>query len=264
MPIPEWIQAAANEAAGMTADERERALMQIRGLATAQAAPENVRPVPVMTLGDFLELDIPTPPMVASYVAYRGEVSSLSARAGKGKTTFSLNRFVRWAAGQPMFPGVLNTYRGKDEKVMAPEAPIKTLVIENEGSSGETQGHFRDIISHGEFSDEQESTIRENLLIWGDGSWSGVEVDDPRGLDLLHQACEEWKPDILFLEPFRSIWSGEENDVTAMSAALKALKGVAAAHDCAVMITHHERKSGVGDGGDEMDASRGATALEGV
>lgn len=236
-------------------DKQEQLLKQIRLKSVTDAPAEDLLQAPISTLGDYLEMDLPIPPeVVKPGLIVRGEIHSLSSRAGKGKTTFTLNRFVRWAAGLPLFADL--------PEVMAPAEPVKTLIIENEGSAGYFQDRMKDIINHGGYNEAEIELIRQNILVWGDGSYSGVKVDDGSKLEILRRGVKKWEPDIVFLDPFRSIWQGDENDGSQMHAAVDSLQQLASDFDCAVCMNHHEGKGK--DNSDAMDFSRGSTVLEGA
>jgi hypothetical protein len=78
---------------------------------------------------------------------------------------------------------------------------------------------------------------------------------------------DEFKPDVLMLDPFVELHSAEENDNTAVRAVLARLRAMAVAHDMSTAILHHARKGGGdrrgGDAGDP-DSLRGASAIVGA
>jgi hypothetical protein len=245
-------------------DDHERNAMVARAklLAMQSAAPEQFEP-PIRNLADYLAWDIPAPPvLVAPALVVRGGITCTIGRAGKGKTQMNLNRVLKWAAGKPVFDGI----KTKDGQViLGPERPLRTLIIENEGAAGMFHRQLGVMFNaKGWLDDEDRELARENVLVWGDGGWSGLKLDDEQQLNNVRAGCEKWKPDIVFIEPFRGLWKGEENSATDMAIVADALSSIAADYDCGVILTHHERKSGVGDDGEKMSAGRGSTVLEGV
>ena len=219
--------------------------------------PENP-PAPIRTLGEYLDTEIETPPaIIAPGLVVEGGVSVLISRGGKGKTALSLNRLLRWGAGLPLhdeLPEVNVPFDGE---------PVKSLIIENEGSPGHFQRILRRILDGPCFTPAQRELARENVSIWGDGGWSGLKVDDKTDLELIMRGVEESGCKVLFLEPFRGLWTGEENSSTEMSQTLDKISSVANGYGVGVMITHHERKSKPGEGGDAMDVARGSGVFEG-
>lgn len=242
----------------LPAEEREAAAKRINQLVRAQAPPEDaVLQPPVHTLTEYLEHKIETPPfLVSGAELVRGEITATIARAGKGKTTLGMNRMIRWAAGRPLFDEL------KDSQV--PIEPIKILMIENEGVASFMQEKLGLLQDHGAgLTAEEKALVGENLLIWGDGGYSGLKVDRETDVELVRRALDKYAPDAILLEPFRGIWRGDENDATAMEEVLDVLVELAHDYNCGIMLAHHERKSGAGDDGEQMSRARGSGVLEG-
>lgn len=235
--------------------DRDAAKAALRQYVIAQLPEEQLgEDYLVSTLGEYLDRKIENPPMlVEPGLVARGALSSLTSRAGKGKTSISLNCLVRWSMGKPLFdelPDVLN-----------PVAPLRVLVIENEGAPGHFQDILTRIISKNGFTEEEKGLARKNMHIWGDGGWSGLKLDREEDLKMVSAAVAKTQADIAFIEPFRGLWSGDENSSTDMAVVLDAMSQIASENQCAVMLTHHETKSGGGE--EAMDAARGSTAFEG-
>lgn len=250
-------KAAADYLLGLSPDDREAAERRINQLLRVSLPADDLslRP-PIRTLGDYLGSKIEVPPfLISGGQLVRGEITATIARAGKGKTTLGMNRMVRWAAGAPLFDEL------KDSQ--APFEPVKILMIENEGVASFMQEKLSLLLHTGaELNPDQVRLAEENLLVWGDGGYSGLKVDADADLELIRMGCEEWSPDAILLEPFRGIWTGDENDSSAMESVLDRLNALAHDYDLGIMLAHHENKSGGGDTGEWMNASRGSTVLE--
>lgn len=255
--IHESTQSYAQHLASLPSDEaRAQAEQQKRQMVLAQLPDEAVGRPPIRPLGEYLDDEIELPPMlVEPGLVARGAITSMTARGGKGKTAVSLNRLLRYSMGLPMFDALPD--------VMKPVQPLRVLLIENEGAPGHFQKVLRTILYEQDFTTEQRELARENVIVWGDGGWSGLKLDDDANLDLVDRATGQCEADIVFLEPFRGLWRGNENDSTEMANVLDSLSGLAVRHACGVLITHHERKSGVESSEDAMSAARGSGALEG-
>lgn len=250
------IKAAAEFLTTLPEDDRERGIEIIRARALAAAPSDEVGKPPVRTLGEYLEWEVPMPPMLVDPgLVARGAITVLVSRGGKGKTAVSLNMLVRWAMGKPLYDEL--------DDVLAPTdgQPLKSLIIENEGAPGMFQHHIRKIVDH--YKGAERAQIEKNILIWGDGGWSDMKLDEDRSINLVARALEEHKPDIVFLEPFKGLWRGDENSNVDMDNVLDKITGLATLNHCGVILTHHERKAGAGDDGEELSALRGASALEG-
>lgn len=254
--IPESWKSVAAELAELPEEQRKRGVRVIETLATNNAPSEEVGKPPVATLGDYLERELnETPVLVHPGIMARGAITAMVSRGGKGKTAVSLNRIIRWAMGKPLFDELPD--------VMRPDGELRSLIIENEGAPGHFQKVLRTILENNNFTEEDQAKARENICIYGDGGWSGLKLDDEANVRLVKRAVEECKPDIVFIEPFRGLWRGNENDSTEMSNVMDAFSDIANTYECAILLTHHERKSGAGDGADPMDAARGSGVLEG-
>lgn len=249
------------------AEERKKIMRQAGSLAMNAATEEVLAPEPpIRTLKQYLLDAIEVPPVLVGSdkcpIVVRGGVNGTIGRAGKGKTVMALNRMLRWSAGLPMFDDWLDP---DGEAYLAPSHPLKILVIENEGAGGLFHKQIGIMSSAAAYlDDEHRDLARENMLIWGDGGYSGLKLDEEEKLDWVRRGVEKWAPDIVFVEPFRGLWNGEENSATDMAVVVDALVGIAADYKCGVLVSHHERKSGTGDDGEKMSAGRGSTVLEGA
>lgn len=254
----EQVDAAAKLLAGLEPATLERTLAQVRLRIANDTPVDELLPIPVSMLGEYLEMQLPVPPrLISPALVVRGELHVTMGRSGKGKTSLNLHRLMRWSAGLPMFDGLT--------EILAPvEGPIKTLIIENEGNGGMFQERVGKMFASDFMPTDAKVQARENLMIWKDGGYSGLKIDSSADLDLLHRAAEKYQPDLIFIEPFRGLWSGNENDSTEMARVVDNFVSLATDHGLAVIIAHHERKSGAGDDGERMSAARGSGALEGV
>lgn len=227
-------------------------------LLQVKAAADDTIPVgepPVRTLEEYLAQEIPEPPaLVNPGQVVKGAITCTTSPGGKGKTTMSLNRLLRWSMGKPMFDELSTG--------MVPVKPLRSLIIENEGAAGFFQSRVQLLAEKGmDPTDEERELMMNNIMVWGDGGWSSMKLDDKSNVDLIRRAAEIHQPDIIFLEPFRTLWQGDENSSTEMVEVIDALNAMATEYELAVMLTHHERKSGAGDSGEGMFAARGSAVL---
>lgn len=244
--------------AGLDEAERKAAFNRINAGVKLKAPADEVDPLKSMfiRLDDYLDQELETPPfLVSSGQVVKGEITALIARAGKGKTTLVRNRMIRWAAGLPLFHDL------KDSQV--PTKPLKILLLENEGVAWDMQRKLGRLLEEADLDMEDRERVRENLYLWGDGGYSGLKVDDDEDYKLIDHNLGILQPDVFIMEPFRGLWRGEENDATQMEATLDRIVQLATNHQCAIMLSHHERKSGAGEDGEWMSASRGSGVLEG-
>lgn len=243
------------------AEEVNNFIRKARMLAATSVDTEKLKP-PIRTLEDYLAAPIEVPPvLVHPYLCVRGGLNVTVGRAGKGKTVMNLNRMLRWSAGLPMFDGWVDH---DGQELLRPEGPLKVLIVENEGAAGMFHRQIGIMLHAEEYLPKQARELaKKNTLIWGEGGYSHLKLDDEAKLMELRRGVEEWKPDLVFIEPFRSLWSGEENSSTEMNVVVDALVGIATDFNCGVWAAHHEKKGGAGED-DKMSAARGSTVLEGI
>lgn len=248
-------KSAVDYFASLDAAERAAAFERVNAGVKLMAPVEQVDPPPpVHTLEEYFAMDLQEPPsLISDCQVVRKEITATIARAGRGKTTLLTNRMMRWSAGLPLFDDLPD--------VQAPDVPLKMLLIENEGSGFYMRENMEKLYEHIAIDEEKKQLAKENLMVWGDGGYTGLKVDRDEDIDIVGRALREHEPDILLLEPFRGIWTGDENDNSAMEEVLDRLIGLANVHNCGIMLSHHSNKAPIE--GDWMGASRGATALEG-
>lgn len=247
---------AADFLASLPPEEREAAVARINARIKLTAPADSVDPPPpVRSLGEYLEHDFPVPPfLVSAGQLCRGEITAMIARAGKGKTTLAQNRIIRWSAGVPLFPEALES--------QVPLQPLKILLLENEGTAWHMQEKLSLLLNKtADLTDEQKELSRQNAMIWGDGGYSNMKLDRDKDYELLRRACDEKEPDVLYMEPWRKLWSGEENSATEVEAVLDIMVALASEFQCAILLAHHARKSAAEDG-DFMTEARGSVVLE--
>lgn len=215
-------------------------------------------PPPVRTLREYLSARVTVPPeLVSPTMIVRGGVSAVVGSGGVGKTTLMLTRVLRWAAGLPWFDDVRLAY--------VPTKPLKTLVVENEGAGGLFHRKLHNMLANAPIDGDVIEQTLDNVLIWGDGGYSNFKLDNPESADLINTALRDTPDiDLVVLEPFSRLWSGDENSNTEMNALLSALEDLAGKHDVGVLIGHHRRKGMAGQGESVQDFARGASALEGA
>lgn len=257
MSIAPEVEALARLLSEQPDDEaRQRLLKQVNLRAASVTPDESIGSAPITTLGDYLAQQIEVPPRLVDPALFvRGGIFCITGAPGKGKTSFLLNCLISWASGRPVFPGC---------DVLSPNEPVRSLIIENEGAPGEFHRKVGIMLNKGPLTETEQRLAKENVMIWGDGGYSGLKLDDQAYVERLRRGCEDHKPDVVFIEPFHGLWSGEENSASEMRRVLDTMQEIATAHDCCVAIAHHDRKSGSYEEGDLMNVARGSGALAGA
>ena len=88
-----------------------------------------------------------------------------------------------------------------------------------------------------------------------------VTIVEARGADLrrhlahLDDLLTSYRPDLLVLDSFRSLWTGDENAPGEASAVLDPLRNLVRGHDVAALLIHHAGKSGTYRGSTAIGAS---------
>jgi hypothetical protein len=246
-------------------DEAERARLIARvKMRAMDLAPDEAFQPDVTRLREYLAKPIPIPPsLVWPTIAVRGEITTTLGRAGKGKTTMNLNRIFAWACGRPLFPD----WTDHDGNIyLNPEKPLRTLIAENEGNAGMFHQKVGLLLHQGPLTEDEREMCLDNLYVHGDGGYSGMKLDNDEGVKKLRRAIESidgGPPDIVFIEPFRSLWRGEENSSTDMAVVVDNMVAIATDYNCAIILSHHAKKNSSEDG-EKMSDARGSTVLEGI
>jgi RecA-family ATPase len=241
-------------------DEHRSVAVQVQNRRQARDAGESDGSDVVYTqsLGEYEKNKPEMPPSLVEPegLCVVGGVNVSIARSGKGKTVFNLNRLIAWAAGRALFPSAPVPLR--------PKRPLRSMIVENEGSGGMFWKQITTMLHNApEFTDEQKNLARENLYVWGDGGFADVQLDSKLRRAQFVAEIEKRRPDIVFVEPMRMLWSGEENSATEMDKILKDMQRIAKDFNLAFLTAHHAKK-GASEDGDLMSLARGSTALEGA
>lgn len=88
------------------------------------------------------------------------------------------------------------------------------------------------------------------------GTTFGMKLDRPVGQDMLRAELEAVKPDVLILDPFIKIISGDENEVKDVAPIVDFFDEVIDDYGCSIQIFHHAGK-------DIERGGRGSSRLEG-
>lgn len=80
-------------------------------------------------------------------------------------------------------------------------------------------------------------------------------------MQILHKIIQKEKPEIIFIDTLRRFHDSDENDNGRMSSVLKSFESIAKSYSCAVVLVHHENKSGLNNSDANQSAIRGASAI---
>jgi hypothetical protein len=207
----------------------------------ADPPPFNVRSVAEMKADPPAEV-----PGLWGHHLHAGEMTSICARGGLGKTTFTRNVMLHGAAGTE-FMG------------MEFVRPLSWLYFGREGHGYE---YFKKITTLADalgYGDE----VLGRIHLVEDASDCQVRLTTPDDFDKVRRQVSEYKTahgvDVVVFDPFTKFKSGSENDDKEMQEGLDRIEDIQAEFDVASWVPHHASQTGTG-----MDAWRGSTAFEGT
>ncbi len=196
------------------------------------------------------EADIPARPWLAVGYLLRGAVTVVVGPGGVSKSSLMLSWAVSLALGVPCHE-------------MTPLKPYRVMTYNVEDDGNEQRRRLSAILTRmGRTPTDIAGKIARispedtGTLITRDAG--GVQIDT-NVLKEIEETIETFRPDILILDPLAELHTSEENDNTALRAVIARFRGLAAAHDIALVILHHTRK-GIVEPGD-ADATRGASSI---
>src|SRR4051794_16822940 len=89
--------------ASLPEKQRAQARQAARQMFAMAVPDDELDKPPVRNLGEFVDEELELPPiLVEPGLVARGAVTAMVAKGGKGKTTLSFNRLLRWACGRPL------------------------------------------------------------------------------------------------------------------------------------------------------------------
>lgn len=83
-------------------------------------------------------------------------------------------------------------------------------------------------------------------------------------MDELEELIEEFKPDVVFLDPFSELHGSEENDNGAVRAVVAHFRAMAVLHRLSIVLLHHTSKAGASAAPGDPNSARGASSAIGA
>jgi len=160
-------------------------------------------------------------------VVARGYLSMLVGREKTGKSLLALAVSARCVEGGGRVAGI-------------DCAPARVLYVDCENGSREIHRRVRAL----------GITTSEGLVIY-----EGAGFNIASGLDELDQILTDAKPDLVWLDSWRSMWSGDENSAQEASAVLDPLRDLLRRHNVGAGLLHHANKLGQYRGSTAVGAS---------
>lgn len=217
-------------------------------------APVSTAPALWQSAGGWAEVDIPKRPWIVPGYIMRGSVTVLAGAGSAGKSSLVKGWMIAAAFGL--------TYG----RFRIP-VPLKVLSYNTEDDLDEER---RRISATCRQFDRSPTEIPETMQIIGPDQIGTLITRDPvsgycvptRAMVEIEAILEEFRPDILILDPLVELHNAEENDNTGLRAVVAYFRSLAQRFQMGVVILHHTRKGATTPG--DPDAVRGASAVVGA
>jgi RecA-family ATPase len=233
--------------ASLPPEQRRDAQDRVDARVSLQAPADSVDPPPlkVSTLRELhAEPAVPLQGLWGRWLI-RGEMASIAARGGVGKTAFTRNLMLRSARG--------GAFMGESF-----ERPLSWLYFTREGSGS----FFRLKTERLAAALDLEGDALDRIRVVDQANDCGLMLSRAKDLDDIRRTLDEVKGgsglDVVVFDPFTRFKDGSENDDKDMAAAVDAILALQAEFDIASWVPHHASQSGTG-----KDAWRGHTTFEG-
>jgi hypothetical protein len=237
---------------------RGKTPLHLTGPITATVIPSPSVSIWSSTAMNVVFTKIPHRRTLYGYDLIRGEVTVLGSPGGFGKSSLAIGMSISIAVGKELL----------GERIYG--TALTAVLINAEDSTDEI--HRRVLAAslvHGVLEPELTrlhaagtdhpgvqalSFLRTNL--------KGVSDLDVAGLAALEALLNEFKPDLVVLDPLVALCSnGNINDNSSMSLVIRALKRLAIKFDCAILIVHHTRKGGDAGNAESISGAGSITNL---
>ncbi|TLU70580.1 AAA family ATPase [Lichenicoccus roseus] len=208
---------------------------------------------------DWLEADIPQRPWIAKGYLLRRSVTILAGVPGGGKSSLA----VSWATS-------LATGAAFGE--FDPIKPRRVLTYNTEDDRDEQRRRFSaSLRQFGRIpADLNGQVVRVGIerigTLFGDRfteDGSSLGFGPLPAMKSLKKRIEQFKPDVIILDPLVELHDRDENDNTELRRVVAEFRTLAIEHDAAVVLLHHTKK-GSGSAVGDADSIRGAGAIVGA
>jgi hypothetical protein len=198
--------------------------------ASAGEAPKPIRPISVSQLGELLSREGNDPnELLKNRFLCRAGGLLLVGPTGIGKSSFSMQAMIMWAAGLPMFG-------------IQPVKPLKSLLVQAENDDWDLKEMGDGVIAGVQLNEEQRRLALGNVLVAREDERSGVEF----GV-VLHLLLEEHRPDLVWIDPVLAYLGGEVNSQKDVGGFLRnMLNPLLREFNCGAVVVHHTNKPPAG------------------
>jgi KaiC/GvpD/RAD55 family RecA-like ATPase len=162
-------------------------------------------------------------------VVARGTLTLLAGREKEGKSLLLMALAACGAMGGGTLAGI-------------EVRPLRTIIIDAENGQRELHRRLQSLGLSRERADQLEV-------------FEAHGHDLRRHLDELDDVLAQYRPDLLILDSWRSLWGGDENDSGEVAKVLDPLRNLVRRHDAGAALIHHMKKGGGYRGSSAVGAS---------
>jgi hypothetical protein len=203
---------------------------------------------------DWSEAAIPPRPWIAKRYILRGSCTAVAGAGSAGKSSL----MKAWAVALAL---------GREYANFLADGPCRVLTYNVEDDLDEERMRLSAILR---YFGAKPSDLKGKLRIVGPNDIGTLVVRDPStgelqptaAMDALKGMIEEFKPDVLMLDPLVELHTVEENDNTGVRAVMANFRALAKNHNLGLVVAHHTRKGATVPG--DPDAIRGAGSIVGA
>jgi hypothetical protein len=211
-----------------------------------ELVPATAEAQPLRDIAELLALDIPpVVPLVGDAEGVVLEAGALTIAHGKPRS---------WKSWSALLLG-LSVASGRHWLGRFPTQRSRVAFVQEEGGLGRWVERIR--LACGAVG-----VNPQDLAGWFRTDASrGFRLDDDEQLDQLLVELADFKPGLVVLDPLSSLHGGDENETRAASDVVRRLRRIQREVETAVLVIHHDRKSGLADAPRRGEAIRGSSAL---
>ncbi|MFA5360125.1 MAG: AAA family ATPase [Patescibacteria group bacterium] len=172
----------------------------------------------IVSIRDFIKRDIPKPGFLVDDLLPDIGISMIVGKPGGHKTWLTFYIILCITTGRKVF----NLYKTKEANVLLVNIDDYLSVIQERMKNMGFTGN-------------------ENIHIWDADTF---KIEDENTVKKLNNFIKEKNISLLIFDAFRNIHSRDENLSDEMEIVLQILKQIAKVNNCAILLLHHENKTG--------------------
>ena len=170
----------------------------------------------------------------------RGEITVLASPGGIGKSSLALAIAASLATGKELLgvkiygKGLRALYLNAEDSQTEMLRRLWALCLQHNVSSADLTRLW--------LLGADDAQVQKSSFLWTE---RGASLLHQAGVDFLGSMLDEFRPDVVVLDPLVSLCAGGNmNDNAAMSLVMRAIKGLAMRYNCSFLIVHHTKKGG--------------------